>query len=199
MTIIVCTTLPSLARHTPLGSRPTGWVHHQHMYEQGRNRSPPSFTTPRSCQFDVLDAPLTTVQRGGRGGGGQEYQELPWRAILVIKTWRLHFMALANLTEVVKHSTVMMPGSQSDTSPPPTSLLLSPLKLVWKLAASFSFAWRTLRAWPNFYDVIDEMRWRTRLLFFYYNIIYSFFPCLIFTAPWRGKWEGGVLAALICH
>lgn len=75
---------------------------------------------------------------------------------------------------------------------PPTSPLLSPLKLVWKLAASFSFPWQTLRAWPNFYDVIDEMRWRTRLLFFYYNIIYSVFPSLILQHPrGKGKWEGG--------
>lgn len=129
VTIIVRTTpAPSLARHTPLGSGPTGWVHHQHMYEQGRNRSPPSFTTPRSCQFDVLDAPLTTVQRGGRGRG-RSGVGVALTSHSRNKNMKITLYGAGKLNGSCK--TLNCNDARLTVRYlPPTSLLLSPLKLV---------------------------------------------------------------------
>lgn len=93
----------------------------------------------------------------------------------VIKTWRLHFMAPANLTEVVKHSSVMMLPTPI-FCPPPSGCF--PANRVWceNLFRAFHL---TFYEFANFYDLISAARW-TRLLFFYYIIIYSICR-LIFT------------------
>lgn len=188
MTIIVRTT-PRLAHAS--GQSPTGWVHHQHMYEedatvvrwvlrlQGAVNLMSSMRHWQQCRAGVergrvgVGVGLTTHSRN--------------------KNMKITLYGVGKLNGSCK--TLNCNDARLTVRPHPQSLplLSSPLKLVWKLVGSFSFAWQTLRAWPKFYDVIDKMRWRTRLLFFYYNIIYSVFPSLIFTAPREeGEVRGGI-------